>query len=182
MASLIQWTWVWVNSGIDDGQGGLAWCRVHGVTKSWTRLNNWSKVKTVWPRGLYSPWYSPGWNTRVDSHLLLQGIFLQPRDWTQVSHIAGGFSADWATREAHLPEVVYYSSLFVTAQDRKQLKCPHTGEWLSKLWFIHTMNTHSCRKDQGRAPWTDTRGSSEFVKWLGGGREKNETVSVLLLI
>ena len=24
----------------------------------------------------------------------------QPRDWTQVSHIAGGFFASWATREA----------------------------------------------------------------------------------
>ena len=24
----------------------------------------------------------------------------QPRDWTQVSHIAGGFFTDWATREA----------------------------------------------------------------------------------
>ena len=25
----------------------------------------------------------------------------RPRDWTQVSHIAGGFFATWATREAH---------------------------------------------------------------------------------
>ena len=24
----------------------------------------------------------------------------QPRDWTQVSHIAGGFFTSWATREA----------------------------------------------------------------------------------
>ena len=25
----------------------------------------------------------------------------EPRDWTQVSHIAGGFFTSWATREAH---------------------------------------------------------------------------------
>ena len=25
----------------------------------------------------------------------------QPRDWTQVSHIAGGFFTSWASREAH---------------------------------------------------------------------------------
>ena len=25
----------------------------------------------------------------------------QPRDWTQVSHIAGGFFNIWATKEAH---------------------------------------------------------------------------------
>ena len=36
---------------------------------------------------------SPGKNTRVGCHALLQGIFptSQPRDQTQVSHIAGGF-------------------------------------------------------------------------------------------
>ena len=134
----------WLNGhetpGVGDGQGGLACCRVHGVTKSRTRLSNWSKVKTMWPHGLYSPWNSPGQNTGVDSHSLLQRIFLQPRDWTRVSHIAGGFSANWATREAHMPEVIYYSNLFVTAQDWKQLKCPHTGEWLNKLWYIHIMN------------------------------------------
>ena len=31
---------------------------------------------------------------------LLQGIF-QPRDWTQVSHIAGEFFIVWAIREDH---------------------------------------------------------------------------------
>ena len=42
------------------------------------------------PHGLYSPWNSPGWNTKVGSLSFLQGIF-QPRDQTQVSRIAGGF-------------------------------------------------------------------------------------------
>ena len=46
MASLIQWTWVWVNFG-------SWWWRevfhvaVHGVTKSWTRLNNWTELNWV---------------------------------------------------------------------------------------------------------------------------------------
>ena len=40
--------------------------------------------------GLYSPWNSPGQNTGVGSLSLLQGSS-QPRDRTQVSHIAGGF-------------------------------------------------------------------------------------------
>ena len=30
----------------------------------------------LWPHGLYSPWNSPGQNTEVGSHSLLQGIFL----------------------------------------------------------------------------------------------------------
>ena len=30
--------------GVGDGQGGLA-CWVHGITKSWTQLSNWTKLK-----------------------------------------------------------------------------------------------------------------------------------------
>ena len=53
-----------------------------------------SKVvsNSLQPHGLYSPWNSPGQNTAVGSLSLLQGIS-QPRDRTQVSHIAGGFFA-----------------------------------------------------------------------------------------
>ena len=42
---------------------------------------------------------SPGKNTGVGCHALLQGSS-QPRDWTQVSCIAGRFFTIWATREA----------------------------------------------------------------------------------
>ena len=49
---------------------------------------------------LLCPWNSPGNNTGVGGHSLLQGIF-QPRDWTQVSCTAGRFFFTiWATREA----------------------------------------------------------------------------------
>ena len=34
MASLTQWTWVWVNSGIGDGQGGLVCCSPWGSKES----------------------------------------------------------------------------------------------------------------------------------------------------
>ena len=46
---------------------------------------------SLWPRGLYSPWNSPGQNTGVGSLSLLQGKSSQSRDWTQVSRIAGRF-------------------------------------------------------------------------------------------
>ena len=41
MASLIQWTWVWVDSGVSDGQGGLVCCGSWGRKESDTteRLN-----------------------------------------------------------------------------------------------------------------------------------------------
>ena len=42
------------------------------------------------PYGLYSPWNSPGQNTRVGAVPFSRGSS-QPRDQTQVSRIAGGF-------------------------------------------------------------------------------------------
>ena len=50
------------------------------------------------PHGLYSPWNSPGQNTRVGSLSLFRES-PQPRDRTQVSYIAGRFFASWPTRE-----------------------------------------------------------------------------------
>ena len=50
------------------------------------------------PHGLYSPWNSPGQNTGRGSLSLLWGSS-QPRDRTQVSHIADGFFTTWSTRE-----------------------------------------------------------------------------------
>ena len=49
--------------------------------------------------GLYSPWNSP---TRILEWVAFpfSGASSQPRDWTQVSHIGGGFFTSWATREA----------------------------------------------------------------------------------
>ena len=46
MASLTQWTWVWVNSGVDDGQGGLACCGLWGHKEQDTseRLN-WNELR-----------------------------------------------------------------------------------------------------------------------------------------
>ena len=57
------------------------------------------------PHGLYSPWNSPGKNTGVGSLSPLQGFFpssrgsSQPRDQTQVSHIAGRFLTRRVTGE-----------------------------------------------------------------------------------
>ena len=54
---------------------------------------------------------SPGKNTGVGFHALLQGIS-QPRDRTHVSHIAGRFSTVWATRDAQvIPTISVIPSL-----------------------------------------------------------------------
>ena len=47
MASPTQWTWVWVNSGVGDGQGSLAWCgswcRKESDTTEWTEQIQYGK-------------------------------------------------------------------------------------------------------------------------------------------
>ena len=71
-------------------------CIAHGVAKSWTGLSNFHdhdvtmcvcasahsvvfnswKAYGLWPARLLCPWDSPGKNTGMDYHCLLQGIFL----------------------------------------------------------------------------------------------------------
>ena len=46
MASLTRWTWVWVNSGVGDGQGGLAFCDSWSCKESdTTERLNWTELK-----------------------------------------------------------------------------------------------------------------------------------------
>ena len=89
------------------GDGGVEFA---GVCSWIDKMTKWSEVKVsvvsdpLWTHGLYSPWNSSGLNTGAGSLSLLQGIF-SPRDWTQVSCIAGGYFTSWATRES--PMLVY---------------------------------------------------------------------------
>ena len=93
-----------------------AWhAAVHGVTKSWTQLSDWTELIRVLRRSVMSNSFGPPW-TVVHQALLSMGILqarkvewvaisssrgsAQPRDRTQVSCIAGRFYTVWATREA----------------------------------------------------------------------------------
>ena len=96
------------------------------ITKR-TRDGVWSEEKvsqscpTLWDP-MDCPWNFPDQNTGMGSWIsLLQGIF-QPRDRTQVSHIAGGFFGIFPTQESnqglpHCRRLLYQScSLFLPFQ------------------------------------------------------------------
>ena len=81
------------------------------------------KVAQLCPT-LFNPWNSSGQNTGMGSLSLLQRIS-QPRDRTQVSHIAGGFSTNWSIREAYAREYRTTKKVLLTpgGSDSKESAC-----------------------------------------------------------
>ena len=78
------------------------------------------------PYELYSPWNSPGQNTGVVAVPFSTGSS-QPRDWSQVSCIAGGFFTSWATREAwHTLSEGFYG----------YVKCSSPLWWKGHLFWV----------------------------------------------
>ena len=77
-----------------DMEGSM--CMIKHCAKSLSRVRlfvtSWTIARLFCPQGL------SGKNTGVGCHTLLQGI-IPVRDRTQVSHIAGRFFTDLATRE-----------------------------------------------------------------------------------
>ena len=73
------------------------------LTLSWGEVSKRHSVvsDSLQPHGLYNPWNSTGQYMEWVSFPFSRE-FSQPRDWTQVSCIAGRFFTSWATREAAL--------------------------------------------------------------------------------
>ena len=41
---------------------------------------------------------------------------------------------------------MFIAALFTIARTWKQPRCPSTGEWITKLWYIYTMKCYSAIK------------------------------------
>ena len=101
--------------------------------------------ESLWPHGLYSPWNSPGQNTEAHRLSLLQ-VSSQPRDWTQVSHIAGRFFTNWAIREAHHGFLVniYVDFSVIHCFKKKQTGTKPSGFLKSLFFMIFWIFTKFC--------------------------------------
>lgn len=50
------------------------------------------------------------------------------------------------TKKEKLDMQILRAALFIIAQNWKQPRCPAMGDWLNKLWYIHTMEYYSAIK------------------------------------
>ena len=81
---------------------------------------------TLQPHGLYSPWSSLGQNTGWVAFPFSRG-YSRPRDWTQISCMAGGFFTNWAIREALSTKELMFQTLVLVKTlesplDSKEIK------------------------------------------------------------
>ena len=77
------------------------WGRETNLSKVKMPLSEWKVTQSdsLWPRGLYSWWNSPGQNTGVGSCSLLQAIFPTQGSNPGLPHYSRFFTS-WTTREA----------------------------------------------------------------------------------
>jgi hypothetical protein len=61
---------------------------------------------------------------------------------------------------------MFISALLIIVSIRKEPRCPSTGEWIQKMWYIYKMEYYSAIKND------------EFKKFLGKWMElKNNVLS-----
>ena len=140
---------VWCDQFTPHGHITLQWATVSRVQRS-----KWSESSSVvsnslWPHGLYSPWNSPGQNTEWVAFPFSSGSS-QPRDWTQVSRIAGRFFTCCTTREAHEVKRLWILINNGNAQHR------HFWFFLSVLWRVGQCTEYSVTSLSILSGWWNT--------------------------
>ena len=51
---------------------------------------------------------------------------------------------------------MFIATLFTIAKTWKQAKCPLTGDWIQKMWYIYTMEYYSAIKKDDTMPFAAT--------------------------
>ena len=118
---------------------------------------------------LLSPWNSPGRDTGVCSHFLLQGISSQPRDQTWVSCTAGrfftfapGHCSKYTTSpyDSAIPLLGIHSSIIYNCQDREAILVS-ISRWKDKEDVIQIYNVILLSHQKEQNFWT-----SWVIQWL----------------
>ena len=57
-----------------------------------------------------------------------------------------GIHSEETRRERDMCTPMFIAALFIIARTWKQPRCPSADEWISKLWYIYTMEYYSAIK------------------------------------
>ena len=113
------------------------------VTQSCPTLHNPMDTR------LLCSWDSPGKNTRVGCHSLLQGIF-PTQGSNQVSRIAGRFFTVWASREAQVKWLGFWQTFLYWPQEELFTRppgnaCCHLINMVPNFWIFTNLIRIQCR-------------------------------------
>jgi hypothetical protein len=62
--------------------------------------------------------------------------------------LLGIYPKDAVPRHRGMCFTMFIVALFVIARSWKQPRCPRTGEWIQKMWFIYTMEYYLAIKNE----------------------------------
>ena len=77
---------------------------------------------------------------------------------------------------------MFIAALFTVAKTWKQPKCPSTGEWIKKMWYIYTMEYYSAIKKNEIMPFAATWMDPEIVILSEVSQTEKEKYCMILLI
>ena len=71
---------------------------------------------------------------------------------------------------------MFIAVLFTIAKTWKQPKCPLTGEWIKKMWYIYTMEYYSAIKRNEIMPFAATWMQLEIIILSEVSQKKTNTI------
>ena len=69
--------------------------------------------------------------------------------------LLGIYPEDVPTSKKDTCSTMFIAALFIIARSWKEPRCPSTGEWIQKMWYIYTTEYYSAMRN------------NEFMKFLG---------------
>ena len=122
--------------------------KIHRMPKEGSSARECNSIPRHVP---YTPWNSPGQNTRVGSHSLLQGNLptsgMEPMSPTlQADSLPAESPGKPISLVKDTCTPMFTAALSTTAGTWKLSSCPSTSEWVKKKWDVHMMEYYSAMK------------------------------------
>ena len=77
---------------------------------------------------------------------------------------------------------MFIAALFTIASTWKQHKCPSTGEWIRKMWYIYTMEYYSAIKKNKVMPFAATWMELETLRLNEVSQKEKDKYNIISLI